>query len=149
MNKVIASWFGIGYIKGGGTIAAAITCGLIYLFWHTTVANLTWVLPAITLLILLTGIYTGNKVEPAWGKDSYRVVIDEVAGMLVALLFVRQNMYLLVAGFILFRFFDMVKPLFIRRLEKLPGGTGVMMDDVLAGVYCNILLQIAVIIFKP
>jgi phosphatidylglycerophosphatase A len=50
------------------------------------------------------------------------------------------------AGFILFRFFDMVKPLGIRKLEDLPGGTGVMLDDVLAGVYGNIILQIAVLV---
>lgn len=148
MDKVIASWFGIGYIKGGGTIAAAVTCGLIYLLWQSTAAHLIWLLPVITLIIFLTGLYTGNKVEPAWGKDNYRVVIDEVAGMLITMLFVPANNYLLLAGFILFRFFDMVKPLYIRRLEALPGGTGVMMDDVLAGVYSNIVLQTAVLAFK-
>ena len=148
MDKVIASWFGIGYIKGGGTIAAAVTCGLIYLLWQNTAAHLVWLLPVITLIIFLTGLYTGNKVEPAWGKDNYRVVIDEVAGMLITMLLVPANNYLLLAGFILFRFFDMVKPLYIRRLEALPGGTGVMMDDVLAGVYSNIVLQTAVLAFK-
>ena len=148
MNKVIASFFGIGYIKGGGTIAAAVTCALIYLLWHSNLPPKPWILPAITLVILLTGIYTGNKVEAAWGKDSYRVVIDEVAGMLVTILFIPANTYLLIAGFILFRFFDMVKPLFIRRLEDLPSGTGVMMDDVLAGFYSNLVLQIAILAFK-
>jgi phosphatidylglycerophosphatase A len=76
------------------------------------------------------------------GKDSYRVVIDEVAGMWVSLLFVPITTPTLVAGLVLFRFFDITKPLYIRRMEKLPGGVGVMMDDVLAGVYTNILLQI-------
>jgi len=146
MNKLIATWFGIGYIKGGGTIAAAVTCGLLWLFWTSPASQNSWVLPLITIVITLIGIYVGDQVEPFWGKDSYRVVIDEVAGMLVTMLFVPHNPWMLLAGFILFRFFDMVKPLFIRRLEKLPGGTGVMMDDIVAGIYGNILIQIFILL---
>ncbi|NCD70835.1 phosphatidylglycerophosphatase A family protein [Mucilaginibacter agri] len=147
MNKIIASWFGVGYIKGGGTVAAIITCVLLYFFWLTGVGQGHWPLVIITITITLIGIYVGNRVEPAWGKDSYRVVIDEVAGMLVTMLFIPHNNYLLLGGLVLFRFFDMVKPLFIRRLEALPRGTGVMMDDIVAGVYSNIVLQVVVYFF--
>ncbi|GAB3932228.1 phosphatidylglycerophosphatase A family protein [Mucilaginibacter myungsuensis] len=148
MNKLIATWFGIGYIKGGGTIAAAVTCALIwYLWWPTKAGQSHWLFFLLTVLITLLGIYVGDKVERFWGKDSYRVVIDEVSGMMVTMLFVPHNLWLLLAGFILFRFFDMVKPLYIRRLEALPGGTGVMMDDVLAGLYGNIVLQIIIVCF--
>jgi phosphatidylglycerophosphatase A len=59
---------------------------------------------------------------------------------------VPANLYFLLAGLVLFRFFDIVKPLYIRRMEALPSGTGVMMDDVLAGVYANIVLQIIVFV---
>ena len=145
MSKFIASWFGIGYIKGGGTIAAAVTCGLIWLLWLTQAGGNNWTFLLITFAITLIGIYVGNKVEPFWGKDSFRVVIDEVAGMLVTMLFIPHNGWLLLAGLVLFRLFDIVKPLFIRRLEALPGGTGVMMDDILAGIYGNIVLQIAIL----
>ena len=72
------------------------------------------------------------------------MVIDEVAGMWVSVLFLPQNLWLLIAGFILFRFFDIVKPLYIRRMEAFKGGWGVMLDDVLAGVYANIILQVIV-----
>jgi phosphatidylglycerophosphatase A len=145
MNKLIASIFGIGYAKGGGTLAAIVTCPLIWLIWKW---DMPGALLVITILITLLGIYVGNKVEPEWGKDSYRVVIDEVSGMLVTMLFIPANLYLLLGGLVLFRFFDILKPLGIRKLEALPGGTGVMMDDVLAGVYGNIVLQVVVIIFK-
>jgi len=146
MIKLLATWFGIGYIKGGGTIAAAVTCGLVWLLWPTQAGQNNWIFIAITILITLLGIWLGDKVEPFWGKDSYRVVIDEVAGMLVTMIWIPHNAWLLLAGFILFRFFDMVKPLGIRKLEDLPGGTGVMLDDVLAGVYGNIILQVAVLL---
>jgi len=146
MNKAIASIFGIGFIKGGGTIAAIITCAFIYLLWQQPWFNSPVYLLLITIVITVLGIYTGNQVEADWGKDSYRVVIDEVAGMLVTMLFVPANLYFLLAGLVLFRFFDIVKPLYIRRMEALHAGTGVMMDDVLAGVYANIVLQIIVFV---
>ncbi|WP_374950423.1 phosphatidylglycerophosphatase A [Mucilaginibacter sp.] len=147
MNKTIASIFGVGYIKGGGTVAAIITCGALYLLWQQAwFANPLYLL-LITLIVNGLGVYTGNKVEPAWGKDSSRVVIDEVAGMLVTMLFVPTNLYLLLAGLVLFRFFDIVKPLYIRRMEAFPGGTGVMLDDILAGVYANVILQAVTLFF--
>jgi len=142
-HKLAATVFGIGYLgKGVGTIAAFFACICWYLLWH----NGAMVVPAILLTVVVTalGIWSGNKVEPIWGKDHNRVVIDEVAGMFVSLLFVPVTLSYIIAGFILFRFFDIFKPLFIRRLEALPGGWGVMADDLLAGVYANIILQIIV-----
>ncbi|MGY3214251.1 phosphatidylglycerophosphatase A family protein [Mucilaginibacter sp. HD30] len=146
MNKLIASILGIGYIKGGGTIAAAVTCVIIWLLWIAGVSPHVFL--AMCLSVTLIGVYVGNQVEPEWGKDSYRVVIDEVAGMWISVLFLPQNLWLLIAGFILFRFFDIVKPLYIRRMEAFKGGWGVMLDDVLAGIYANIILQ-AVVFFIP
>ena len=142
MNKLIASIAGIGYIKGGGTIAAAVTCCAIWPLWGAAISPGFFV--AIGLVITLVGVYVGNKVEPYWGKDSSRVVIDEVAGMWISVCFIPHSISLLIAGFILFRFFDILKPLYIRKLEALPGGWGVMADDVLAGIYANLILQIVV-----
>jgi phosphatidylglycerophosphatase A len=147
-NKIIASWLGIGYIKGGGTIAALTTCIALYILQQQALLQYIWILPLATVLITLMGIYTGNKVEPYWGKDSYRVVIDEVAGQMVTLLFIPLTNVNLALGLILFRFFDILKPLGIRKMEKLPAGTGVMMDDILAGVYANIVLQVIVFVVK-
>jgi phosphatidylglycerophosphatase A len=141
-NKIIASIFGIGFLKGGGTYAAIVTCGGIWLLWQCPALQNPFYLLAITIVITLWGVYVSNKVEPDWGEDSSRVVIDEVAGMLISVLFLPQNLYILLGGLVLFRFFDIVKPLGIRKMEALPSGTGVMMDDVLAGVYSNAVLWI-------
>jgi phosphatidylglycerophosphatase A len=78
------------------------------------------------------------------GKDNQRVVIDEVAGMCIALLWIPVQLPYLLFAFLLFRFFDIVKPLLIKKVEKLPGGLGVMLDDVLAGLNANLLLQLIV-----
>lgn len=136
---------GIGYVsKGGGTIAALV-CGV---FWYllkidgyATSTMLT------TTLVLAMGIWSANVVEQAWGKDSSKVVIDEVAGMMISLLFIPFAVTYIIAAFVLFRFFDIVKPLYIKKTEQLPGGWGVMLDDVLAGIYANLVMQ-GIIFFK-
>jgi phosphatidylglycerophosphatase A len=142
--KAIAACLGIGYIKGGGTVAAVACCLALYL---TRAGGVSWQPgPAIliTVGLLALGTLAAQRVEPYWGKDSYRVVIDEVAGMWVGVLGLPITGPRLLAGLVLFRFFDIVKPLFIRKMEEMPGGVGVMMDDVLAGIYTNLLLQAAV-----
>ena len=145
-HKIFSSVFGIGYIKGGGTIAAAFCCICWYLAWAgaSPPAILSII---ITIVITLAGVWSSSIVETIWGKDPSKVVIDEVAGMCVALLFLPVSVKYLLSAFILFRFFDIVKPLYIKRLERLPKGWGIMFDDVLAGTYTNILVQ-AVVWFK-
>ncbi len=142
-HKLAATVFGIGYLgKGVGTIAAFFACITWYLFFNNNHAQLYSVF--ITVAVVALGIWSGNKVEPIWGKDHNRVVIDEVAGMFISLLFVPVAWQYILIAFILFRFFDIVKPLLIGRLESLPGGWGVMMDDILAGIYTNLIVQMVV-----
>lgn len=142
MFKALASVLGIGYIKGGGTIAAAACCLVLYLTRDQALTTQPWPAGLLTAGVLVLGTWAAQRVEPAWGKDSYRVVIDEVAGVWVGLLGVPLSGPRLLVGLLLFRFFDIVKPLFIRRMEQLPGGYGVMLDDVLAGVYTALLLHL-------
>lgn len=142
-HKITSTTLGIGYIgKGAGTAAAAVTC-VVWYFAHAGGFNFIPALIA-TILITILGIWSGNVVEEIWGKDHNRVVIDEVAGMCITLLWIPVTPLNIFIGLILFRFFDILKPLFIRKLEDLPGGWGVMFDDILAGIYANILLQVIV-----
>jgi phosphatidylglycerophosphatase A len=145
-HKLFATSFGIGYInngKGAGTAAAAVCSFCWYLAWagNYPPAILSVI---ITVFITAIGIWSSTKVEPLWGEDPAKVVIDEVAGMCIGLLFLPVNVKYVIASFILFRFFDMVKPLWIRKTEVLPGGWGIMTDDIVAGVYTNILMQAVV-----
>jgi phosphatidylglycerophosphatase A len=143
LHKLIATVFGIGYVeKGGGTIAAAVCCIIWLLIPASNFTNSLQVL--LTIAISVLGVWSGNVVEAMWGKDSNKIVIDEVAGMMITLLFIPVQFKFVLAGLVLFRFFDIAKPLFIKKMELLPEGWGVMADDVLAGLYANILLQIIV-----
>lgn len=142
-HKLIATSLGIGYIgKGAGTVAAVFCCICWYLAWAGGYPVFYPLLA--TLLVTAVGIWSSGRVVPLWGKDPSRVVIDEVAGMCISLLFVPVNWKYVLAGLILFRFFDIVKPLFIRRMEAFKNGWGIMLDDILSGIYANLLLQVII-----
>lgn len=139
VHQIMTSFFGIGFIpKGGGTVAAIATC----LLWYVAIEQPDSILAIFsTLLITVYGVWGANEVEEIWGKDSSKVVVDEVAGMMIALLLIPITFINITIALVLFRFFDIVKPLMVRRLENLPKGWGVMSDDVLAGFYSNLVLQ--------
>ena len=99
------------------------------------------------LCVLLCGIgtYAAGKAECILGrKDSPSIVIDEIVGYLIAMFQVPPTWGFIIAGFFLFRFFDIVKPWPIYGLQSISGGLGVMLDDIGAAIYTNIALQIAV-----
>jgi len=99
---------------------------------------------AVCVLVILVGMWVAGHAEIILGRtDSPSIVIDEIAGFLTAMFMVPSGWLFIVSGFLLFRVFDIMKPWPLKRLEDLHGGPGVMLDDVGAGVYTNIVLQIA------
>jgi phosphatidylglycerophosphatase A len=143
LARWVATFAGIGYTvpKGAGTIAAAAGC---LLWWWLVSRGLgDWMLLAGILLVFFAGVWSSTLVEKQWGKDPNRVVVDELLGMWVSLYLVPFNWKYFLAAFLIFRFFDIVKPLYIRKAEQLPSGWGIMADDLLAGIYTNLLLQLA------
>ena len=106
-----------------------------------------WSMPAAILaglVILGIAVWSANRQTSEEHKDPQHVVIDEVAGQIIALLFVPLTIYTALSGFILFRVFDIYKPFPARQSEKLPGGWGIVMDDVVAGIYANLVLRMAI-----
>ena len=89
----------------------------------------------------LAGIWAGSRVERALGaKDPGVIVIDEVAGMLLSVLFLPRTIPVLVTAFVLFRVFDIWKPYPAREIQELHGGLGVMLDDLVAGAYALVIV---------
>lgn len=143
LHKQVASVVGVGYIKGGGTVASIIFC--IAWFLLPALYNATYWQAAIAIALILIGTWSAEYVEKDWGKDSGKVVIDEVAGMAITLLYSPHNIIYVLLALILFRFFDIVKPLGIRKLENIRGGVGVMADDILSGIYAFAVLRVIII----
>lgn len=107
-----------------------------------------WLLLTMALSIFILGIYAADEAERRLGeKDSSHIIIDEVTGYMVAIIFLSPTILNLTAALIIFRLFDILKPPPIRYFEqRISGGLGVMFDDVLAGVYTNLVLQVFILI---
>jgi phosphatidylglycerophosphatase A len=133
---VLASVFGAGYAPvASGTVGSFVTLVAIWLL------PLTRLRIAVALVVVvLIGIWAGSRVERVLGrKDPGVIVIDEVAGMLLSVIWLPRTIPVLVAAFLLFRLFDVWKPFPARESQALTGGIGVMVDDLIAGFYTLIL----------
>ena len=140
-----ATFFGIGRLHPGpGTWGSVATVALWAALAHALAPELrTPVAIALALLITLIGIPAATRVARATGrKDPQFVVIDEVAGQLIALIAVPLAWKTFLAGLILFRGFDIIKPPPVRQLEKLPEGTGIVLDDVGAGIFAFAVMHL-------
>lgn len=104
----------------------------------------------VSLIVALfaAGVWAGTTAERYFGGvDPGPIVVDEVVGMLITLAFIPVGWSGAIAGFFLFRLFDVIKPFPARRLEALHGGLGVMADDAMAAVYANLSLRLAMWVF--
>ena len=105
--------------------------------------NLTITIYLVLLTIITaTAVWSSSKAEKVLGRDSGHIVIDEVAGQLSALVICPQTVAFAVLGFFIFRLFDIWKPYPIYSSQKLPAGWGVVIDDILAGIYTAVVLII-------
>ena len=144
LNSFIATSGGIGYLPlAPGTWAAGALAILWFFVCQKFPDTIIWQV-LLACLLFIGGVYFSGKLISDKEKDPSFVVIDEVAGMAVTLLFIPSTWQNFVVGFILFRFFDILKPLGIKRMEKMRKGWGIMLDDILAGIYSNIALHLLI-----
>ncbi len=156
--------FGVGYIPGApGTYGAAVGVGLYFVIqrfdelfklvnWSKEYANhpaelaSVYAINAVSLTLLcLAGIWASTRTEAIFGRgDPSEAVVDEVMGQLITFCFIPFGLSwpFILAGFLLFRLFDIWKPYPIDDLQDLPGGLGICADDIVAGVYAGICLAI-------
>ena len=137
-SLAVATALGVGYVPvAPGTFGSAV--GLIV--WAVLPASATVRAVAIGLL-LIVGSMTCSVAERHFGRtDPRQVVIDEVMGMLITLFLIPVGWKGALAGFLLFRAADVIKPFPANRFERLPGGFGVMADDAMAAIYANLALR--------
>lgn len=137
---VFSTFFGLGFVPWApGTVATLGAAAVVLLLDYAGGAVFYSVFTA--AVVLLSFPAAARSAEILGTDDPPQVVIDEVCGFCVCMLFVPAEPLYLAAGFFLFRFFDILKPPPVRNAESLPGGYGIVMDDVVAGVLSNLCLQ--------
>ncbi len=137
----LATGFGVGYSPmAPGTLGSLLAIPI-----HYFLSNIPSPIYEITLIgYFFFSIWISNDAERMLGKrDDQRIVIDEIVGYQFSMLWISKMSPLILVGFFLFRLFDILKPFPIRHLERrLKGGMGVVLDDVIAGIYVNLLLHL-------
>lgn len=143
LSKIIATVFFIGYFPvAPGTMASAFVITFLLIFKPDNM-----ILLAILIVALFVGIVSSEILAKHYKvKDPNWIVIDEFVGCLTAVIFLPIDWKILLAGFVIFRFFDIIKPPPIRQAERIGGGLGIMIDDLLAGIISNLLIRIFLLV---
>ncbi len=154
LHKIISTGLGAGYSPIAPGTAGSIVGVLLFYFFNFVLNSFNistvWILFGNILFIAilyLAGLLSIIKTHEQWEHDDNRIVIDEIIGLGITVLATPLSWQIYVAAFVLFRIFDIWKPLFIKKLDIIKTNHNVILDDVLAGIYANIVLQI-IIYFK-
>ena len=143
-EKFIGSGFFTGYFPVASGTVGSLAAIVIYLI--PGFEQLVIIIPA-TLVIIFYGIYIGTKFEAEYGKDPAQCTIDEVAGTWISLIALPKTFGIIIAAFFLWRILDIIKPPPARNLERLKGGLGIMIDDVISGIYTLLIMHLVVYLF--
>ncbi len=140
----ISTLFGTGYFpKAPRTAGTFVAVALYFVLPYRWFENGFYIIACLLFLSILS-VFFISKAEKKLGHDSGRIVLDEFLGFFFAVVFLPKTVFIVIGAFILFRFFDILKPEPVNILQKLPAGWGVIADDIMAGIYANICLQVFV-----
>ena len=143
-ERFIGSGFFTGYFPIASGTVGSLAALIIYLI--PGFEQLFVIIPSI-VIFMVYGIYVGTKFEAEYGKDPAQCTIDEVVGMWISLVALPKTFTIVAIAFILWRILDIIKPPPARNLERLKGGLGIMIDDVISGIYTLIIMLLVVYLF--
>ena len=144
---VIGTGFGAGFFPWGPGTAGAVVATVAWVAMANVLSSTMLTAVTVSMIVAFTvlGTWATHRLMPFWGNDPSRVVVDEMVGVWIPLL-LADDYYTAVAALLLFRFFDIVKPLGIRALDRCRGAFWVMADDLLAGVYSLAVLELIILV---
>ena len=145
LSKSVSTFFGIGFIPFAPGTLTSIVIVLLYKYY---LYRFSWPLYALILILLFfIGVYASTKYSTALNeKDPRKIVIDEALGQLLVLFRMSNAWFPVLSCFVLFRIFDIAKPFPIKKIERLPTGWGIMLDDVVAAVYAGVIVNLYLIL---
>lgn len=150
LNEKLITFLATGFYSGLSPFAPGTAGTLVGVFICLLCLPMPWILRLLFVLALLAlSFYVAGEAENIYQKkDDQRIVVDEIIGLQITMLPVAINGLNLCAGFVLFRIFDILKPFPLKNLQELPGGWGVVADDVGAGIYAGAVLWLLGYLFK-
>lgn len=139
LAAAVASCCYLGYVPyAPGTFGSLFGLGIYFLVRQSQIA-----VCSAALLVTIIGLLVSTRAEKIFNyKDAAQIVIDEAAGMLIALMFIPPDTWLVWFSFFLFRFFDVLKPYPLRKIQRLKGTWGIMFDDIGAGIYTSLTVRL-------
>ena len=143
----IATFFGVGHAPvASGTVATAAAIPVYLAGWY---AGGPWLVAGLAVFFIVAGVPAASALERGLGyHDPSEAVVDEVAGFLLTMTFIPPTLITCVAGFLLFRALDVIKPWPASRLERLPAGWGIMADDVACGVMGAVVMNLGMAVWR-
>ncbi|MCD6379530.1 phosphatidylglycerophosphatase A [bacterium] len=143
MKKHVITFFGSFFYTGFFPFAPATFATLIWAVCYLFIPPVGWIFHLIALIVMLpVSIYIAEVMEGYFGHDASVIVIDEFVGMQVTFFAIAPSPLTVLIGFLLFRIFDIAKPFPIDKSQRIKGGYGVVVDDVIAGLYSYIILKV-------
>jgi len=143
-EKLVGSGFYTGYVPIASGTFGSLVAIVIYLF--PGFEKLQIIIPAIILLFAY-GLFVSSKFEKVYGKDPAQCTVDEIVGTWIALIALPKTFLIILTSFLVWRALDIIKPFPAKTSEKLPGGIGIMIDDVISGFYSLIIVHLIVYTF--
>ncbi len=140
-EKLIGSGFYTGYSPVASGTVGSVAAIIIYLI--PGFEQLFIIIPA-TIIFAVYGIFVGTKFETVYGKDPSQCTVDEVVGTWISLVALPKTLWVITGAFFLWRILDIIKPPPARNLERLNGGLGIVMDDVVSGLYTLLIMHLVV-----
>ncbi len=153
MKTFFKKLFVTGFFSGYSPVMPGTMGTIVGVFIYLLLYQYNYILYPLIIVLFIYGVKLSDWAEKYFKeKDSKKIVIDEIVGYLISMANIKivfnihnsKTWWVVFGGFILFRFFDIVKPFYINQLQNIKGGLGVMMDDVLAGVYTNLVLLLII-----
>lgn len=140
INNIIATGFGLGYSPIiPGTVGSLLGFAPYFFLVKLNI----WTNIVILIFLFLLGVVVSTHAEKLFSKkDSRQIVIDEIVGCIIFLLLVPHTKWCIIIGFVIYRVLDIIKPPPAYTLQRLPGGWGIMMDDLIVGIYTGIIINI-------
>lgn len=142
IKKMFISTFFIGFLPGAPATYSSFFALIFPFFIRNPYLYILFFILYFFLSVLII-----NELEKIWGKDNRKITADEVLGVLTTFIFIPINLKRLFLGFFLFRFYDILKLPFLRKVEKISGALGVILDDILAGILANLSLRILLLLW--